>query len=479
MNSSLHDIQADIQRLASQQNQIQANQQHALLAEQHKQHIQAFAAQHHNMHVMQQQPPASHYPTQSHYNPMQSYGSAPHLPQYSQMSSSPRVAVEQPQFYLHDQPQPPPRRTWAQQAPAPDTSYQQPELRTWGKPQQSTGFVLHDTPDMRYQNGGEHSFCNNHVSYTLSQQHASHQNASSLFPGPPATPPTASPQHRNVSVHRQISQLMNDSESSKRNPINLQQLGEAPYEKTRSSSVTHAPIPTPPVDDMEPQNISFIGNADDSVTQGISKLNISSGTRTYRIPSPTRPTISRNSFQQQQQQQHQQQQLPTPSEIEPLPEVSALDASDPSNEKGFYISFDNEQPKRPKPPLRVKRSSPKKERSTPSSYTDNNIEEYVMQSHADAVRQESARERHKQLERELEEEKRRQEEREAERYRQEKLDREREKRDIRETSQERENAAAAIIIGNDLAHPDPVSYLINVSLFVLYLTGCFIYNRIQ
>lgn len=34
-----------------------------------------------------------------------------------------------------------------------------------------------------------------------------------------------------------------------------------------------------------------------------------------------------------------------------------------SNEqKGFYISFDNSQPKRPKPPLRTKRS-PKKERS--------------------------------------------------------------------------------------------------------------------
>lgn len=31
------------------------------------------------------------------------------------------------------------------------------------------------------------------------------------------------------------------------------------------------------------------------------------------------------------------------------------------NEKGFYISFDNDQPKRPKPPLRTKRS-PKKDK---------------------------------------------------------------------------------------------------------------------
>lgn len=33
-----------------------------------------------------------------------------------------------------------------------------------------------------------------------------------------------------------------------------------------------------------------------------------------------------------------------------------------NEQKGFYISFDNSQPKRPKPPLRTKRS-PKKERS--------------------------------------------------------------------------------------------------------------------
>jgi hypothetical protein len=34
---------------------------------------------------------------------------------------------------------------------------------------------------------------------------------------------------------------------------------ETPSEKSRSPGVMHAPIPTPPVDDMEPQSISFIG----------------------------------------------------------------------------------------------------------------------------------------------------------------------------------------------------------------------------
>lgn len=35
-----------------------------------------------------------------------------------------------------------------------------------------------------------------------------------------------------------------------------------------------------------------------------------------------------------------------------------------TGEKGFYISFDDDQPKRPKPPLRAKQRSPKKEKST-------------------------------------------------------------------------------------------------------------------
>ncbi|KPU76411.1 uncharacterized protein Dana_GF11779, isoform F [Drosophila ananassae] len=74
------------------------------------------------------------------------------------------------------------------------------------------------------------------------------------------------------------------------------------------------------------------------------KLNITSGNLTYRIPSPSRPSIQANSFQD--------------------PRVAAPAAAAPGEdqppEKGFYISFDDDQPKRPKPPLRAKRS-PKKE----------------------------------------------------------------------------------------------------------------------
>ncbi|XP_049884138.1 patronin-like isoform X9 [Pectinophora gossypiella] len=265
------------------------------------------------------------------------------------------------QFYLHDSPPPPQRRTWAQHAQQQQQHQQQQqtqentELRGWQLHQQNhqqyqpqepprpeaaartwkspspqppadrwapQGFVLHDRdrdrPEQpfqvhynndRYQNGTD----NNHMSYTVINNQYSQ------------SPPLAVSPRRSKTPQRQGSL----PEASRRaEPVSLQQL--------------HAP---PPPADMEPQNISFIGNAeDDALRQGINRLNISSGTRTYRIPSPTRPSLSRNSFQQ----------------------IEQEEAND-ANEKGFYISFDNEQPKRPKPPLRTKRGSPKKDR-TPVDY---------------------------------------------------------------------------------------------------------------
>lgn len=88
-----------------------------------------------------------------------------------------------------------------------------------------------------------------------------------------------------------------------------------------------------------------------SLAHGIKGLQITSGNRTYRIPSPTRPSLSRNSFQQQES-----------DDGASFPSAHEVDQSgDGSTEKGFYISFESEvAPKRPKPPLRVKRSSPKK-----------------------------------------------------------------------------------------------------------------------
>ena len=88
-----------------------------------------------------------------------------------------------------------------------------------------------------------------------------------------------------------------------------------------------------------------------SLAHSIKGLQITSGNRTYRIPSPTRPSLSRNSFQQQES-----------DDAASLPSAHEADQSGEGNsEKGFYISFESDvAPKRPKPPLRVKRSSPKK-----------------------------------------------------------------------------------------------------------------------
>ncbi|KRF79907.1 uncharacterized protein Dvir_GJ21947, isoform Y [Drosophila virilis] len=80
------------------------------------------------------------------------------------------------------------------------------------------------------------------------------------------------------------------------------------------------------------------------------KLNITSGNLTYRIPSPSRPAIQANSFQDPRGGGGNGNGNGSGSGEEQRPE------------KGFYISFDNDQPKRPKPPLRAKKS-PKKEPS--------------------------------------------------------------------------------------------------------------------
>lgn len=205
-------------------------------------------------------------------------------------------------------------------------------------------------------------------------------------------------------------------------------LAQYPDSQEKSkNSVIHAPIPTPAVDDMEPQNISFIGNSDD--TYGISKLNISSGTRTYRIPSPTRPHISRSSFQ-------------------PGGDLSAADLPDAdssANEKGFYISFDNEQPKKPKPPLRLKRGSPKKEKTgMPASNIDNATTIQPQKLNQERV----ARERHK-----LEEDKRQVDVAEE---RQKVLNVDSGRAMLAQNNEEKEGGTA-LVIGTDLKNLDPVS----------------------
>lgn len=445
MNTSLSEIQADIQRLANQQNQIQ--QQH--LMTQHQQQ-------------MQQQLQQLQSLSQQH---MQNFGMAPMNPLTSKLQDT-----QQSQFYLHDQPQlqrrmwgqPPPTQSLANEMAAvsyqqsidprystQSTPYQQQDMRlyqdtrNWGThPPQQKGFVLHDTPqEPRYLNGGDHSLCNNQMSHPG----PTYPSSTSIFNQTP--PSSASPQHRNA-VHR-ISQLMSESPEPKRPTVHHIPIKcESPTEK-RQITALHAPVPAPPVDDMKPQNISFIGN-DDELTQGIRGLNITSGSRTYRIPSPTRPSISRNSFQP-----HPSLREATPSPSG-TPEVTPLDPMD-AGEKGFYICFDNDAPKKPKPTLRVKRTSPKKERGV-SSYIEN--EDFTMRPDSPSA---TIMDRQKQLEiqRESDREKQRQiDERDFQRQeiRNKEVQREEEREKQRhEISGESRQSGVGLIIGNQLTNPDPSS----------------------
>ncbi|XP_006571719.1 patronin isoform X10 [Apis mellifera] len=393
MNNSLSEIQADIQRLANQQNQIQ--QQH--LMTQHQQQ-------------MQQQLQQLQSLSQQH---MQNFGMAPINPLSSKLQDT-----QQSQFYLHDQPQlqrrmwgqPPSTQSLANEMAA--VGYQQPidprygtqptayqqdlrlyqDTRNWGTlPPQQKGFVLHDNQESRYLNGGDHSLCNNQMSHSGS----TYPSSASIFNQTP--PSSASPQHRNA-VHR-ISQLMSESPEPKRPTVHHIPIKcESPTEK-RQITALHAPVPAPPVDDMKPQNISFIGT----------------------------------------------------------PEVTPLDPTD-AGEKGFYICFDNDAPKKPKPTLRVKRTSPKKERSV-SSYVEN--EDFTMRPDSPSA---IAIDRQKQLEaqRDLDREKhqiderdfQRQEIRDKEIQREGEREKQRERHDI---TGENRQSGVGLIIGNQLANPDPNS----------------------
>lgn len=243
-----------------------------------------------------------HNPTNTQRQNYNTYSNSP--PQskpisLSQLTQSNPTTQTQGQFFLHEQQhQPVQRRTWSQQH-AEKASWNQSEKNDRTVPQP---FSLHENV---FLNGDSH-------------------------PTPPPRTINMSPLHMN-------------KPSVPPKPV-------VPARQLPPSSATYpAPLPTPSADDMEPQSICFIGdnpdNDVDNVSLGMSHINITSGSRTYRIPSPTRPSLIKSSFMQK--------------NLEKKPETNPVKENEPI-EKGFYISFDDEAPpKRPKPPLRGKRS-PKK-----------------------------------------------------------------------------------------------------------------------
>ncbi|XP_058464489.1 patronin isoform X21 [Malaya genurostris] len=345
-------------------------------------------------------PAQQHYPNNSHmgyengqYRKESQYSSNPYLStdqqqQHFYQDSNhyrypyPMQEIKEPsiqqhnQFFLHDSnttpPQPAQRRTWAQSAAAAASqrgggaSDITLDINAWNQglksspynksPSQS-GFSLHHNGD----SGAADSYGN------TSRHGGSQQSFQNLFEVHHGS--SGSPQHNRV--RNQISQMISHGSSSNSSPSTESRSHHDSFRDNRSMPLS------PPIDDMAPQSISFIGDEDtgdieintsknssftrrqqqqqqleqlygssktgnkmqhnnnQKLDEHLSKLNITSGNRTYRIPSPTRPTLNSNSFHDPQQ--------------------------DDLNEKGFYISFDTEQPKRPKPPLRAKRS-PKKDK---------------------------------------------------------------------------------------------------------------------
>ncbi|XP_055623010.1 patronin isoform X14 [Toxorhynchites rutilus septentrionalis] len=304
------------------------------------------------------------------------------------------------QFFLHDSssspPQPAQRRTWAQSAAAAATQRgggagdialdinawnQGIKSSPYNKSPSQSGFSLHHNGD----SGGDNYGVNNSSSRQHGGSQQSFQNLFEVHRGS-----SSSPQHNRV--RNQISQMISHGSSSNSSPIAENRSHHESFRDIRAMPLS------PPIDDMAPQSISFIGDEDtgdievntskggasltmrqqqqhqhqhqqqleqlygsskpsgklqnnnnnnniQDLDKHLSKLNITSGNRTYRIPSPTRPSLNSNSFHDPQQ--------------------------DDVNEKGFYISFDNEQPKRPKPPLRTKRS-PKKDKLGGGTDADHN-----------------------------------------------------------------------------------------------------------
>lgn len=149
----------------------------------------------------------------------------------------------------------------------------------------------------------------------------------------------------------------------------------------------------------------------------------------------------------------------SPSPTAP-PEITPLDSSD-AGEKGFYISFDNDAPKKPKPTLRVKRS-PKKER-TMSSFVEH--DDFMTRPESPLISG-TERQRYLEVEKNIERERHRQmEEREYQRQemRDRELKREIDKERVRANDRQRLNSnenrpsGVGLVIGNELANPDPNS----------------------
>lgn len=297
-----------------------------------------------------------------------------HIAKYVQDTNHFRDQYEpqQPQFYLHGEsqtqtppqtaPQVPSRRTWSQKAP--------PEMSTWSQQMQQQ--QQHQLQQQQQLQQNQLQQNQQQQQLQQQQQQQQQQNKYDTMPSWKTSSPIQQTQQPQQPPQQKTSGFILHNQNGR---------GDSHHhnEAQRLFPVVHATPPKPtnqkiPSNEemMAPQSISFIGDEEDvdeadnyqiprkngssikksfdridEFEASLGKLNITSGSRTYRIPSPTtRHVLADSSFQSMESQNE--------------------------NEKGFYISFDNEsQPKRPKPPLRTKKSPKKSSDDYDNSPTDN------------------------------------------------------------------------------------------------------------
>ncbi|KAK7069879.1 hypothetical protein SK128_011064, partial [Halocaridina rubra] len=377
MTDSLTEIQSDIQRLSSQQQQIQSLMQNGI-------------------------PPQANMGMQH--------------PQHGQ-------------FYLHDQGSPV-RRMWGQQSSSDGYSSMSPATRRaqWGP-------VRPMVPQGEFMVGGQHYYPGYQMNQiaplnqVTAQQIPNTSHGFMLHGQTQSLPPQSlyqngqgyySPEHQfrgyspsaqtygSGDQQRQMGQtppfrLHGEGSGGDRGPGSLRSSAtsspsrQAPQRQQKSPSptrtVTHAPVAAPSPDDMEPQNVSFIENEDhrenNDPTGKLKRLSITSGSKTYRIThepgSPTRPSIGVKTFRvptKKGMPVYDDVDLPQPSpphrsltppyrpEDEDELDVKTEPLQDgPRGDQGFYISFEtNGGPRKPKPQLRAKKMSRKSSNpSTPAT----------------------------------------------------------------------------------------------------------------
>lgn len=246
---------------------------------------------------MQSPPPSSHH---HHHQQQLQQQQQQHQQQQQQQPASASPSNQQQILPLDI-------NAWSQNSPKVDT-------QTWKSVNQlnsnvpSSGFMLHQ------QNNGINS-SNDYANQTLLKHNDS-------------------PQHGRV--HRQIHTIMgnNGNTNGPHDYGSKSTAGVNPMSHHNDYRDNRLPV-SPSIDDMAPQSISFIGDEDsvDLITEhppphhpkrntvtaqhqqhqqqqfnrpniiqheqdlDLAKLNITSGKLTYRIPSPTRPSLNMNSFQ--------------------------------------------------------------------------------------------------------------------------------------------------------------------------------------